>query len=175
MSDEASGRASDGDTAENEQPYDWEKCNVRLSITFLPGNGDEGGRQIIVGCNTHRDPPLIETVREAGLGSMPPVIAGLLEDLKRRLPQRAEMAESRRRAEEAAAERLKLQQQQAKEKIQAPRKRTLTKNDRRRTPSPAPAPEGLQSETLFDLGASSPAERTDAAELAGSEQPSLFN
>ena len=163
------------DTAANEQPYDWDKCTVRLSITFLPGDGDEGGRQIIIGCNTHRDPPLIETVREAGLGGLPPVIAGLLEGLKRRLPQRAEMAESRRRAEEAAAERLKLQQQQAKEKIQAARQRALAKNDRHRTTSPAPAREGAQSETLFDVGASSPAERADAAEPAGSEQPSLFN
>jgi hypothetical protein len=115
MSDEASRRASDGDTAASEQPYDWDKCTVRLSITFLPGDGDEGGRQIIIGCNTHRDPPLIETVREAGLGSLPPMIAGLLEGLKRRLPQRAEMAESSRRAEEEE-ERLKLQQQ-AREKI----------------------------------------------------------
>src|SRR6266545_7413165 len=132
MSDEVTGRASDGDTAANEQPYDWDKCTVRLSITFLPGDGDEGGRQIIVGCNTHRDPPLVETVREAGMGSLPPVIAGLLEGLKRRLPQRAEMAESRRRAEEEEAERLKLQQQQAKEKIQAARQRALAKNDRHR-------------------------------------------
>jgi hypothetical protein len=35
MSDEVTGRASDGDTATNEQPYDWDKCTVRLSITFL--------------------------------------------------------------------------------------------------------------------------------------------
>src|SRR5262245_34948157 len=74
MSDEASGRASDGNTAANEQPYDWDKCAVRLSITFLPGDGDEGGRQIIIGCNTHSDPPLIETARKAGLGSLPPMI-----------------------------------------------------------------------------------------------------
>jgi len=141
MNDEASGRTPDGDTAANERPYDWDKCTVRLSITFLPGDGDEGGRQIMIGCNTHRDPPLIETVREAGLGSLPPVIAGLLEGLKRRLPQRAEIAESRRRAEAAEAERLKLQQQQAREKIQAARQRSFAKNDRHRPPSPAPARE----------------------------------
>jgi hypothetical protein len=173
MSDEAIGRTPDGDTAANEQPYDWEKCAVRLSITFLPGDGDEGGRQIIIGCNTHRDPPLIETIREAGLGSLPPVIAGLLEGLKRRLPQRAEIAESRRRAEAAAAERLKLQQQQAREKIQAARQRAIAKRNRRQPPSPAQA--GAQSETLFDLGSSSPAERTDANEPAGGKQQSLFN
>jgi hypothetical protein len=175
MSDEASGRASDSDTAANEQPYDWDKCTFRLSITFLPGDGDEGGRQIIIGCNTHRDPPLIETVRDGGLGSLPPVIAGLLDGLKQRLPQRAEMAESRRRAEAAEEERLKLQQQQAREKIQAARQGSLAKSDRRQPPAPAPVREGVQSENLFDLGATSPAERTDAAEPAGSEQQSLFN
>lgn len=175
MSDEASGRTPDGDTAANEQPYDWDKCTVRLSITFLPGDGDEGGRQIILGCNTHRDPPLIETVREAGLGSLPPVIAGLLEGLKRRLPEQARIAESRRQAEKEAAERLEFERRQAREKIQAARQKTLAKNDRRRQPSSAPIQKGAQSSTLFDLGASSPAERTDTAEPAGSEQPSLFN
>src|SRR5262249_14902515 len=67
MGDEASGRAPDGNTVANEQPYDWDKCTVRLSITFLPGDGNEGGRKTKIGCNTHREPPLIEIIREAGL------------------------------------------------------------------------------------------------------------
>lgn len=177
MSEETTGQTPDSEPAADEQPYDWEKCTVRFSITFLPGDGDEGGRQIILGCNTHRDPPLIETIREAGLGTLPPVIAGMLEELKRRLPQQAEIAESRRQAEAAAAEKLELQQRQTKEKIEAARQRSRAKNDRRPAPAPAPAlvQGSVQSETLFDLGASSPAEQTDTAEPAGAKQPSLFN
>jgi hypothetical protein len=43
MSDEAAGRTPDSDTAVNELPYDWDKCTVRLSITFLPGAVVGGG------------------------------------------------------------------------------------------------------------------------------------
>ncbi|MCI0392142.1 MAG: hypothetical protein MOB07_25710 [Acidobacteria bacterium] len=173
MSEETTGQTSDSETAADEQPYDWEKCTVRLSITFLPGDGGEGGRQIILGCNMHRDPPLIETIRETGLGTLPPMISGMLEELKRRLPQQAEIAESRRQTEAAAAEKLELQRRQTKEKIEAARQRSRAKYDRQSAPVPVQG--SVQSETLFDLGASSPAEQTDTTEPAGAKQPSLFN
>ncbi len=82
MSDETRDKPVNSEQPSQNEPYEWEKCTVRLSITFFPDDGNEGGRQVVLGCNTHNDPPLIEPVREAELGTLPPIVVNLLEGLK---------------------------------------------------------------------------------------------
>lgn len=175
MSESICEQAPSNEPAANEQPYDWDKCTIRLSITFFPSDGSGDSRRIVLGCNTHNDPPLIEVVRESALGIWPPVIADLFERLKQRLPQRAEIAKSRREAEAAAVEKLKLQQQ-TKEKVRAAQQRSSHAiNDHRQPSSPAPTRENIRSETLFDLSISSPTDQTDTAGPIPGKQCSLFD
>jgi hypothetical protein len=175
MSEATTLETQGAEPAVDEQPYDWNRCTVRLSIIFHPIDESEGGRPVTLGCNTHRDPPLFESIREAELGTLPPAIAGLLENLKQRLPQRAEIAESRRRAEAEAEEKRKLERQQAMAKVQAARQKSHRKNNQRQTPSPAPAGDSSQAQTLFDLGTPSPAKQGETAVPVTGKQPSLFD
>jgi hypothetical protein len=159
MTEEDSVRPPDG----KEEPYNWEKCTIKILITILPDDGQEGGRETLVGCSTHRDPPLYETTRKVGLAGLIPVIGDLLKRLKNRLPEQAAITESRLQARKEArekaaketAEKLKSQRQQQQQtaaKIKAPyRERALEKQS-----SPPSNEESCISET------------------AGAKQSSLF-
>jgi len=174
MSDETKDKAVNSEPSNQSEPYEWERCTVRLSITFFPDDGNEGGRQVVLGCNTHNDPPLIETVREAELGTLSPIITGLLESLKQRLPQQAEIAEARRQAEIAAAEKAKLQQQKVEEKIKAAQRKHLAKNNNKPQPSQPAAEEFVRTDTLTENSASSSAEISSLSEPVNGKQQSLF-
>ncbi len=148
MSKEASELPPDGENAPHEEPYEWDKCTIHISIMILPRDGKEGGRPVIVGCATHRDPPILESTRREGFKGLVPDVTGLLERLRLRLPEQARIAESRRLAEQEAAreaaERFQLRrlqrkdrQQQTKGKIEAPRSGTPAKES---PPSPAAGP-----------------------------------
>jgi hypothetical protein len=175
MSEATVPETPDDEVRVGEQPYDWGKCTVRLSIIFHPDDEGEGGRPVTLGCNTHYDPPIFESTREAELGTLPPAIVGLLEKLKRRLPQQAEIAESRRQAEAEAAKKRELERQQAKAKAEAARQRSLIKQNHRQAPSPAPVKEGSPGPTLFDLGVQSPADQSETAIPVTGKQQSLFD
>ena len=174
MSDETKDKAINGEQPNQSEPYEWEKCTVRLSITFFPDDSDEGGRQVVLGCNTHNDPPLIEPVREAELGTLPPIVVSLLERLKERLPQQAEISEAKRQAEIAAAEKAKLQRQKVEEKIKAAQRKHQAKNDDKPQPSQPAAEEIVRTDTLADGSDSLPDEISNVSELVNGKQQSLF-
>ncbi len=174
MSDETKDNPVNSKQANQTEPYEWAKCTVRLSITFFPDDGNDGGRKVVLGCNTHSDPPLIEPVREAELGTLPPIIANLLESLKQRLPQQAEIAEAKRQAEIAAAEKAKLQRQKVEEKIKAAQRKHQTKNNDKPQASQPAAEEIVRTDTLTEDSASSSAEISSMSEPVNGKQQSLF-
>lgn len=174
MSDETKDKPVNSAQPNQSEPYEWERCTVRLSITFFPDDGNEGGRQVVLGCNTHNDPPLIEPVREAELGTLPPSVVSLLERLKERLPHQAEIAGARRQAEIVAAEKAKLQQQKVEEKIKAAqRKHQAKNNDKPQSSQPAVA-EIVRTDTMTEGSDSLPAEISSVSEPVNGKQQSLF-
>ena len=174
MSDENKDKPVNSEQSNQSEPYEWEKCTVRLSITFFPDDGNEGGRQVVLGCNTHNDPPLIEPVRETELGMLPSIVTDLLARLKQRLPQQAEIAEAKRQAEIASAEKAKLQRQKTEEKIKAAQRKHQAKNDDKPQPSQPAAEEIVRTDTLADGSDSLPDEISNVSELVNGKQQSLF-
>jgi hypothetical protein len=69
------------------QPYKFEQCTVQIAIQLLP---DDGRRRT----SGHRrrslalDAPIVRAISLNDLGSLPPVITGLLDELKSELPKR---------------------------------------------------------------------------------------
>ena len=174
MSDETKDKPVNSAQPNQSEPYEWERCTVRLSITFFPDDGNESGRQVVLGCNTHNDPPLIEPVREAELGTLPPIVVSLLERLKERLPQQAEISEAKRQAEIAAAEKAKLQRQKVEEKIKAAQRKHQAKNDDKPQPSQPAAEEIVRTDTMTEGDDSALAEISNVSEPVNGEQQSLF-
>jgi hypothetical protein len=172
MSDETNDKAVKSEPSSQSEPYEWEKCTVRLSITFFPDDGNDGGRQVVLGCNTHSDPPLIEPVREAELGTLPPIIVSLLERLKDRLPQQAEITEAKRQAEIAAAEKARLQRQKTEEKIKAAQRKYQAKNNDKPQAAQPATEEIVRTDT--EGGDSFPAEISIVTQPVNGEQQSLF-
>lgn len=166
MSETINHSSEQNSSAESGEPYDWERCTVRLSITFLPAEVNDSGRQVIIGCNTHNDPPLIETAREAGLGHLPPLIAELLDRLKQRLPEQAALAEAKQQAALAAEEKAKLARQKSEERAKAAGRRFQEKNNQSQKVAPA-----VVANKLIE---SSALEDHCAPILIDGEQQSLF-
>lgn len=70
-------------------PYDFDHCQVQVSILFLPRNGNEP-RLAVCGVKTHDDDPLIEArPGDELLASLPVDILGMLEKVKSQMPGRA--------------------------------------------------------------------------------------
>ena len=174
MSDETKDKPVNSEQSNQSEPYEWEKCTVRVSITFFPDDGNEGGRQVVLGCNTHNDPPLIEMVREAELGTLPPIVVSLLERLKERLPQQAEIAEAKRQAEIAAAEKARLQQQKTDEKIKAAQRKYQTKNNDKPQATQPAAAEIVRTDMVTEGSDSLLTEISNVSELVNGKQQSLF-
>lgn len=156
------------------EPYEWERCTVRLSITFLPTETNEGGRQVVIGCNTHNDPPLIESTCETELAGLPPLITELLNKLRQRLPEQAVLAESRRQAETAAEERAKLARQQSEQRIKAAGQRYREKSSQSQTVAPTVTTTDLQEIIDVEKSESLAVENNTAVVLANGKQQSLF-
>ncbi len=70
------------------QPYKFDQCTVQIAIQLLPDDGREGGRQVIVGVRSHLDAPILRATSLHELGELPPVVIGLLDELKGELPKR---------------------------------------------------------------------------------------
>lgn len=98
---EASGSANakpkeeeDGRCAIEKQPYDFNKCTVQIAIQLLPDDqgrlrdGGPNGRMVIVGVRSHLDAPIVRALRLSELGTLPPIVDELLDELKRELPAR---------------------------------------------------------------------------------------
>jgi pyruvate/2-oxoglutarate dehydrogenase complex dihydrolipoamide acyltransferase (E2) component len=169
MSEEINNKASAGELTVRGEPYDWDHCTIRFSITFLPGDGIESGRQVILGCNTHSDPPLIETIRKAELGELPLAITGLLDRLRQRLPQQSAEAESKRQAE-IAADRAR---QKAEERIKAAQQRYLAKNSDQQSDQQKPA-SPQQERAATETGVSLETINDVSPNAEGRQQQTLF-
>ncbi len=80
------------------QPYDFDKCTVQIAIQLLPDeqgsrvDGAPNGRRVIVGVRSHLDAPIVRTLRVSELGTLPPIVDELLNELKRELPAREQAA-----------------------------------------------------------------------------------
>jgi hypothetical protein len=74
------------------QPYDFDQCTVQIAIQLLPSDGDANGRMVVVGVRSHLDAPILRVTRLNELGTLPPLVTALLDELKAELPKREQAA-----------------------------------------------------------------------------------
>ncbi len=79
-------------SAIEKQPYDFDHSTVQIAIQLLPEDGDPKGRMIVVGVRSHLDAPILQVVRLNELGTLPPLVKALLDELKSELPAREQAA-----------------------------------------------------------------------------------
>lgn len=70
------------------EPYIFEQCKIQVVITLLPYTGQPGGRPVLLAASSHGDFPIVAMLTQEELGSLPPAIAQLLDDLKADFPNR---------------------------------------------------------------------------------------
>ncbi len=92
--------SKDAPDSEQLEPYVFEECTVKLTITFLPNDGAPLGREVILAASSHGDFPVNKILREQELGCLPQPVQDLLEELKADFPNR----QVRRTLMEAKAE-----------------------------------------------------------------------
>lgn len=74
------------------QPYDFDHCTVQIAIQLLPDDGDPNGRMVVLGARSHLDSPILQFIHLNELGTLPPVINTILDQLKSELPAREQAA-----------------------------------------------------------------------------------
>ena len=74
----------------HDDPYDYDACNITASITWLPDDGEPGGRQMVMFVQNHQDKPIYHFCRENELPFEQIIdkMAEMLEQLKAELPER---------------------------------------------------------------------------------------
>nr|RNJ69417.1 MAG: hypothetical protein EDM05_09060 [Leptolyngbya sp. IPPAS B-1204] len=87
FSDEESSNSTSPTQSESE-PYIFEQCKVQVVITLLPNTGQPRGRPVLLAASSHGDFPIVAMLSQEELGSLPPAIAQLLNDLKADFPNR---------------------------------------------------------------------------------------
>ncbi|MBD2772559.1 hypothetical protein [Iningainema tapete] len=70
------------------EPYIFEKCTVKLTITFLPDDNSPEGRKVILAASSHGDFPVNKMLREKEMGELPASITDLLNELIADFPNR---------------------------------------------------------------------------------------
>jgi hypothetical protein len=80
--------SKDVPNSEQPEPYVFEECTVKLTITFLPNDGAPLGREVILAASSHGDFPVNKILREQELGYLPQPVQDLLEELKADFPNR---------------------------------------------------------------------------------------
>jgi hypothetical protein len=75
------------------EPYQLSKCTVRIVITLLPSQDENGDRECLVAASTHDDLPVAQCVNFRDLQPLPPPIRKVLKQLKAELPKRKFNAE----------------------------------------------------------------------------------
>lgn len=75
-------------TQSESEPYIFEQCKVQVVITLLPSTGQPGNRPVLLAASSHGDFPIVAMLTQEELGSLPPAIAQLLDDLKTDFPNR---------------------------------------------------------------------------------------
>jgi hypothetical protein len=74
------------------QPYAFELCTVQIALQLLPDDGDPNGRMVVVGVRSHLDAPILHLVHLNEVGTLPPIVNALLDELKVELPTREHAA-----------------------------------------------------------------------------------
>ncbi len=127
-----------------DDPYEWDKCNITLALTFLPEDGQPGGRIVAIAVHNHRDAPLVGSCRLDELGPLPRPISLLLEELRAQLPARA-MAKAQKDSAKAEEERKR------QERLSTSRKKTTAAAPAKpAAPQPVEVPQALQQD-LFTM------------------------
>lgn len=129
---------------DEDEPYVFKDCTVTISIQLLPDDGDEDGREVIIGVSSHIEGPLLELTRLRLLGALPPPVAELVRLHEERLPGLGEARAGQRQRETAS-------------KSSAARSKTTVRGANGKAATPAkPAPAGASATpasqtSLFDL------------------------
>ena len=113
------------------QPYDFDHCTVQIAIQLLPDDGDPNGRMVVLGARSHLDSPILRFIHLNELGTLPPVINTLLDQLKSELPSREQSAL-------AAFEKKKQEKAKRKSLATAPKTSARGKKTKATTVSTAP-------------------------------------
>ena len=125
------------------QPYDFDHCTVQIAIQLLPDDGDAKGRMVVLGVRSHLDAPILRVTRLNELGTLPPLVTALLDELKAELPKREQ-------ATREAFEKKKAEQAQRKSIVTAKTARgkkskaspaTVAASSNATTPDSRPRPE----------------------------------
>lgn len=113
-------------------PYEFDQCTIAVQIVLLPYDGNEHGREVMVGVRNHQDAPIIRVFRMDEI-QLPEAITGLLDELRSQLPMRAMEKIQRETKQKEAKKR--------KPATTTPPARPLTST------LPAPYPTGTMSST----------------------------
>lgn len=100
-----------------DDPYEWDKCQITLTITYLPDDGNDQGRMVIFSGRTHMDTPVFHYFREGEVAdgtAMLSVLGDIQQELMASLEARG-IAHSKVKAKETAD----LESATAKAKVQA--------------------------------------------------------
>jgi hypothetical protein len=146
-------------TTGTKEPYDWEKMTIHIGITIFPDDENPDGRLITLAAWSHKDPPLLESVRANKFGST--TISGLLEQLKGALPSRQELALERRRIEQESKTKEREQNKTTKKKSKPEKPTSETRSEKKKTAAtkdpasaklkPTPIPKEIKQQKSIDL------------------------
>lgn len=75
------------------EPYQLSKCTVRIVITLLPSQDENGDRECLIAASTHDDLPIAQCVNFIDLQPLPKPVKEILKQLKEELPKRKFNAE----------------------------------------------------------------------------------
>lgn len=90
-----------------DDPYEWDKCQITLTITYFPDDGDQQGRMVVFTGRTHMDAPVIHYFREGEVSNteaMLGIIGEIQAELMATLEDRGQAYQKikTKQAEEAA-------------------------------------------------------------------------
>ena len=74
--------------SQEQEPYVFEQCKIKLTITFLPSDNSPLGREVILAVSSHGDFPVNKILRLQELGKLPEPITSLLNELETDFPNR---------------------------------------------------------------------------------------
>ena len=127
------------------QPYNFDRCTVQIAIQLLPDDGDAHGRCVILGVRSHLDAPILRCIRWNELGTLPPLVSTLLDELRSELPAREQAARTalenaKQEKEQRRAEAAKTQAQRRAERGRS--KTTAQKSAKATNTAPAASGNG---------------------------------
>lgn len=83
-----------------DDPYDWFQCQIHVGVDWLPVDGHDLGRLVIVSGRTHMDVPIIRTAREGEMDLLE-IIGDIRHELEMSLEDRERAYQERKKEEKA--------------------------------------------------------------------------